>query len=486
VLYKYLNHRTDPFVCGCVVLLSLVAGILAADDVLPWAANKAVATGVDDARRIRYGGNPDVMLRPGLLADRRQKQIRLAGEIVASDSLDPIEFLLISEKSGHDYESIAVSFASPLDIYEALLFIGMSPGRPVDYEKLHLWPKGERALVTFEWQQSHADSNGLGGGVSCRAEKLILDKRTKKHMPLSGFCFTGSQWLPAVGGATGLVYAAEEFGPQCIISDYNEPFSIFDVPWMAVDSEIYGQMIVNSEELPPKGQLVDVVIEPEHKDGKLRVVDLTLEVEASDDRSRLDAHRFVVKDEEGVQQGRGTRLHNMLALFERLALNGQTPFIDVRPGPKMRLKAVQNLYVFLEGLTGIDGIRMEPSTSGELFFKSFLPDENWRTRSGRPGQPWELYLSISSDGEPRAVLKRIIEQWSDDKEYPELEVTEYPVADPQAMRQIMVAETGNLPVLLVYAPDRMKYGVLMSFVQAAQPMCPTVYLFLPDYGAVFW
>ena len=70
------------------------------------------------------------------------------------------EFFIIGEQSGHGYEAVAVSFASAADIVDGLVFIGMERGRPVDFEKLCLWPKGERVKVSVAVRE-----NGLLGLV---------------------------------------------------------------------------------------------------------------------------------------------------------------------------------------------------------------------------------------------------------------------------------------------------------------------------------
>ena len=73
-----------------------------------------------------------MFVRPGLLANRAEKWVKIQAEAVGASTNSPCEFMLIAEASGHDYESLMVSFAKPSDVHEALVFTGMNPGMPVD------------------------------------------------------------------------------------------------------------------------------------------------------------------------------------------------------------------------------------------------------------------------------------------------------------------------------------------------------------------
>ena len=104
-------------------------------------ANLATVKMSYETNLAKYANNPDMMVKSGLLANRREKWVRIAAEATGVPSGDPMEFWLISQESGHDYEAVAVSFAQPSDVHEALVFIGLTPGWPVSYNRFRFWPK---------------------------------------------------------------------------------------------------------------------------------------------------------------------------------------------------------------------------------------------------------------------------------------------------------------------------------------------------------
>jgi hypothetical protein len=204
----------------------------------PRQKNKAVVQKAYEENLKRSKDNPDVMVRPGLAADRKEKRVHLLAEATGFPTYDAIEFFLISEESGRDYEALAVSFAKPSDVHEALVFVGSRPGCPVNPSKLRLWPKGERVNVTFEWDAA-ASTNAKAGRVRARAEELILDKRTHKPLPLTGLVFAGSfvDESPGQPGKRG--YVADFSDPNSIASDFNEFSTVLDVPRQAEKSSVY-------------------------------------------------------------------------------------------------------------------------------------------------------------------------------------------------------------------------------------------------------
>ena len=197
--------------------------------------------------------NQDLFVRPGLVADRAARSVRVYGESVRLNPGDPVEFALIAETSGKDYEAQAVSFALPSAVHEALEFIGLKPGAPVDATALRFWPRGERVKVTIEVLATNGAATALG-----RAESTVVDTRTGKPLPEAGFVFCGSRWTTATedaGSSTDRVYAADVFSPNSIISVYNERNSVLDVPRRAAQGEVYTFQVPNPERrLPAAGR----------------------------------------------------------------------------------------------------------------------------------------------------------------------------------------------------------------------------------------
>ncbi len=69
-----------------------------------------------------YKKDPHVLVFPGGLAHRQEKWVHVFAKATGLSDKDSVEFVLISETSGYDYESLAISYATPSDIHRALEF----------------------------------------------------------------------------------------------------------------------------------------------------------------------------------------------------------------------------------------------------------------------------------------------------------------------------------------------------------------------------
>ncbi len=384
---------------------------------------------------------------------------------------DPLEFFLIAENSGHGYEALALSFAKPLDIYKALIFIGMKAGRPVNYDKLQLWPKGERVWMTYEWLD---DDDHFQHAY---AEELVIDVRTEKNLPVEGMTFVGSIWLDTKAGER--VLAVDAYDPHSIASDYNEPLTLLDIPRRALDGDVYSFQRIHPDRRLPAGRLLEIVLKPEYPDGRKRVMDLSLQVAGPQDATNLKDLRFILQDADGVVVGRGKKLKHLLATFGKLTKKGRVPFVTVLPNADLPLGVVQKLYAFLAGIATDKGIRIEPPQPGHLFYRAFLPDEAFRNREMRPSQPWELYLEKKNDV-LFARLIQIHEIWKEDADYPDLDLEEFLLNETTTLRKVLDEHEPGVPVLLVYCSSDVTYGELLQAIQPALRTHPTVYIFLSE------
>lgn len=436
--------------------------------------NLEIVRGMDEQNRERYSDDPDMLVLPGLIASRTGQWVRLQAEATGLAGVEPIEFWLIAETSGHDYEAIAVSFARPSDVHKALEFIGMEAGHPVDVGARRFWPRGERVIVTFRWEDEEK------GEREYRAEDLILDREIEEAMPRSGLVFVGSQWREdPISGEK--IYAAESpVSPQSIASDYNERTTVLDVPRQAVQTDVYRRYVPYPERQPVFGELVEVTLRPEFTDDHRRVLDLTLYVEPEPDTiaADLDALRYRLKDGQGERVHEGDRLHHVLAAFERLTAANHDPFVTIVPGRDMTLEVLQNLYVLMHGLEGEEGIRLDPQPDEHLFYKAFMPDERFRQRERRPSQPLELHLAMDDEGSVTGTLVRLDPVHEEGEPRPRLEPTEYPVDSPARLLEKIEAIDHRVPVLLVFPPNDLVYGQLLDFIAPVRDRHPTVYIFL--------
>jgi len=425
----------------------------------------------------------NILMRPGLKADQQTRVITIEAVSTVPAPTDPVEFFLISSDSGHDYEALAVSKASPADLYDALTFIGMTPGQPVDYESMRFWPRGNRIAMRFEWDDSQHTNTSVHH--SARVEELILDTRTGKHLPVTGLCYTGSRWVPSASNHEQQVLAADAYDPNSIASDYNEPLSLFDVPRKTLDHEVYGMLRARTEIAPPPDTPIRVVIEPLEPRGFQRAIDLTLEVEPPrhpDAGWRGFSYRLL--DPQNVPVQHGNTLRHVLATFGRQTKAGHDLFITVKPSRAIRVGDLRDLYQFLAGLETENGIRLEPPPNGHLFFRAFLPAERLRNRETRPSQPPELHITPSPDGLVTGILVRLEENWPDDAERPDITPHPYAVKTPAEALKALNKFDDSLPVLLVYCPERLTYGALLDYILPMMTNHPTVYVFLPVYDPV--
>jgi len=468
---SFLRQNTGLF------LLLLCATTFATEDKPALAVHERNRTAVNELCRKnteKYKDNADMLVLSGLLADRKHKRVLIQAEATGIGRDVPVEFFLIGQNSGHDYEALAVSFARPSDIHKALVFIGMTPGRPCNPAKFHFWPKGERVLMTF------ASYSACPSLKPVRTEKLILDRRTGKALPDTGLVFTGSLLIDSAGRPGVKVYAANTREPNSIASNYNERESVLDVPRQAPQSAVYGEQSANPEFLFPSNSLLQVVMEPEYTDGKIRTLNLLLTVNVQSSPTGTPPSRlaFSLLHVDGRKFYDGPEPHGVLHIFASLIENGHDPFVTVRFDGKLPLAAVQDLCLILSTMEKENGIRVEP-LPGHPYYKAFLPDPRFRDRTGRISQPWELHLSMTDSG-ISGILTQIEQVWRDGRLRPDLDVTDYDVPTPGALRKELARRGPGLPVIFVFAQPALTYGHLLDFLSPVLTTHPAVHVFFPE------
>ena len=413
---------------------------------------------MDDARIKDYLGRPEFMVKPGLLADRTGRVVHVAAESIHLNPGDPVEFPLVTQGSGKDYEALAVSFSSALDLHEALQFIGLTAGRGVDASRLQFWPKGDRVKVVFHYTDTGSTAPAMR---HIPVERLIHDTRTSKTLPETGFTFTGSQWEPGLDPATGKVYAADAFSPGAIVSIYNESSTVLDVPKRVSQNEVYTFQTPNPDYLLPSNQLIEITLEPFFKDNKPHHLDLSLRVApATDNPTNTDLLYSLHSFQNGVINTNQT-VNGLLAALERLGV--QEVFVTVRPDGSTPLASLQKMAGLLYSLDNENGIRIEAPPPGEPYFKAFLPNERHRKREDRPAQAAELHLSEVS-GIATGVLVWVDSEWKGDDSSPVFRETRITAATPEVLSSAIAAKEEVPSVMLVFAPATLRYGVLRDFL----------------------
>lgn len=431
--------------------------------------NLARAKGLDTNRQRDFGNQTNFFLRPGLIADRTNRTVRVSAESIALHKGDPVEFQLITTGSGKDYEAQAVAFASAADIHQALEFIGLKPGQCINPAALRFWPKGDRIRMTFRY----AHPASLFREVL--AEQLVIDTRTGKTLPETGFVFTGSERGPAAGNGTGSVYSADAFSPGSIASLYNDPSTVMDVPRRASQNEVYTYQVPNPDlSLPPRA-LIEILLEPFYRDNTPHRFDYTLSVAPGKDAELV----YSLNDVAGNTVNTNCTMNGLLATFGRLTSPDRDVFVVFRPDDSLTLKPMPSLAQVLSSLDTERGIRLEAPPEGHLYFKAFLPNQSFRRREDRPAAAAELYLSPHGT----AITGNLVfveTVWKGDDTPATFTETRTPVPSPDKLAAALAAQEFPPSVMLIFAPESLSYGALRTFVAPLLKRHMILYVFRQD------
>jgi|GEM_PF-269284 len=421
--------------------------------------------------------NSDLFVRRGLRADRKRRQVCIYAEATALDPRAELEFFLIPEQSGHDYEALAVSFAQPSDIHEALVFIGLPPGRPIAPRQHAYWPKGERVHMLFQWTPPSIAGEPVGP-LEVHAEQLLFDTVLRRTLPVQGFVFTGSRFVPHPQDPARLVYAADLFGPNSIASAYNDPDTVLDVPHQAGKSAMYGRQFANADFRFERGQFLTILLEPEYPPERRRVHDLTMRVGPSARPDAPPALSFESPEGKPLLTDAGPEAAR--TFLKTVAESGQDAFVRFLPDPELSLDQVRLVCAWLDLMEQAGLLRVEPPPTGHPYYRAFLPEERFRDRRNWIVKPRELRLSPaeSAAGALRAQLTLLTEEWEEGREEPILSVTEEPIESPDALGKRLVQLSRDSSVMLIMAPAFLRLGDLLPFLAVAEPTHPILWVFL--------
>jgi hypothetical protein len=406
----------------------------------------------------QFKDNPDYLILPGLLANRKDKTVRLYARATGLAAGDPVEFFIIPADSGKDYESLTVAFVKPSEVNRALQFIGMKGGRSVNYNNNEYWPKGERVLMTVEWASHHV-----------RAEELVLDTRTKKPLPLTGLVFTGSYTIKPEDGAKEM-FAADVSDSRSIASVYNERSTVLDLPYQWPQGQVYGLLKPNPDHKLEAGAPIQILLEPEHKDGKTRVRDLALKVLQKDHYTLLDSSNKPLASD--------IDLVHLLAEFGKFTETAQDPFVTIDVSGNLNLQQVHEFFSLIQTLDRETGIRVEAPPPGQLYYRAFFPDEQWRDRTKRLGRPWELHPNVgNANGSLSGTLILPADDIDNNGGKGDLK---FVVNSAEELAKTLKEKSDRWSqTVYIFAPPDLKYGALLDFIRPAMKTHPGVYIFLP-------
>lgn len=447
-------------------------------------AISAVAEDLDDARsasnRVEAAqlhrqveqstaGRDVLLFRPWLVADRERRFVHLLVETTDLRAGAPCEFIMIATNSGHAYEAMSVAYARPSDVHEALKFIGLPPGAPYDGNLPRLWPKGERVRLSLLPAGSYGTFSTAGAPIS----DMLTDKAAGGSFP-SDFVFSGARMVPASEGGKDLLYGANQSGPCSIASTYNEAYTVLDVPRRALQGEVYDRICIATNFAAWSNRLAVVQIVPVRKDGQPGARSFSLGVSLGQGTDGA-APRFCLSEAAGsavVASGGIRELHQAVT---NLVAQGIDPYVTIRFDGEMPLARVREVCAVLASMESDRGLRMEPPPEGEPYYKAFLPKEQFRDRSARPAQPWELRIT-ATNGATKAVLTRIEEKWKDDGS-PELHTSDHPASSPAEVLTLLKSLEESFPAMLIFADETLRYSDLVQYVRLIRPVIPAIHIF---------
>ena len=412
-----------------------------------------------DGAKTKFKDNPNVLVTDGVIADRAAKTVKIIACATGLSPSDPVEFFVAPFDSGKDYEALAVTDAKPSDVCHALEFIGLKPGGPVDFDKNRQWPRGPRVVMTFDAGPTHV-----------RAEDLIVDSDHKAPLPQSGLVFTGSYTYTDAQGKSH--FAADTVDEKPIAPDYNDPAAVLDVPRRAAQSAVYGFQRPAANHTFNKGDLLTITLTPATGDAAVVERNVTLKTKL------IDGTTVYTLASDHQPTYAATDLPHLVNIIAKNIGDHTDWFTTVTVDPAMQVTDARKLYAVLMALEKDPGIKLDPPVGNDLFYRAFFPDEQWRNRENRLGEPWELFLS-RDDGKLTGRLERVVDNDDPASTQPnKLESYAVPTA-LDFTKTVNAHQSQWSKVIFIYPPADLTYGNLMKWAGPVMNTYPRVFVFTP-------
>jgi len=282
-----------------------------------------------------------------------EKAHSVSFEVVSQDpgSSQPVEFLLAGPDSDHDYESIFLAANTVKELAEAFEKAGFPRGEPVSYNDTKFWPVGVPVEIEPDiWT-------------------LIGDTRNEYKAPV---IYTGG--LRDENG----VPDAHSNMPAAVFALYNCAQSLFQFDDCLGQSDTYARFVPN-ERIPA---------------GEKRTIKVTWKGARAPEKVELHLKH-------------GELAETFLALRNR---STDTPIVLVPDfDPELTIAEAREAA---KALAVVDSRRIKVNgfKPGQFFYRSFMPLEQWRDRTARLTQPYEIRLAEDGSDIRLTVIK---EDWSD-------------------------------------------------------------------------
>jgi hypothetical protein len=395
---------------------------------------------------------------PFVLANLETKEIYIWGQHTGMNVGEPLEFFIIAENSGHDYESLMMAFAKPSDIHKALEKIGLKSGSPVDPDRHQFFPRGDRVSASVQWI-----TEGQEKPVVTAIEEVALENG--EVMKAEPWVFTGSEFVPSLENTDVMDYAADERSPNSIASTFNLRNTVFDLPRQGSKTQTYGTFIRNPGVKAPPGTPMILILKPAAEGSYPAPLDFTVSISATEINLTGD-NAPVAADlaELGARLNeRENEEHFLTVVFdEGLSLT----------------EAVENAKKVLLIEQHVDSVHINPPLEGHLYYRAFIPDPRFRDRTKRPSQPIELHLSQPGETLKGTVME-ITEIWGETR-IPDIQEKRILVDTPEAWMSYLNEREEKNPVLFLYADGDTSHGDILAWLTPVLDQFPVVYIYLNE------
>mgnify|MGYP001270409370 CR=1 FL=1 len=391
----------------------------------------------------------------GVVVDKAAREVRFLAEATGLSANDTVEFIAVGPLSDRAYESFAMTVASPGDIAAAIESVGVPRGVPVNVAAASFWPQGERmSLVVRDLSSPAASELGL--------DNLVTDAQAEEESAADKTLSLGLVYTGGSRATDGSVLASTNI-PCAVFAAYNCGPSILQFPAMLDQSAAYGCFRI--KHAFAKGALLEFVL---RWNGARHVRSLVLDISGTTN----DVSVAVREGDHVLFTG---PLDKALVHLHGRAVAGDDLFVRLSFAPSMPAAlaaAVAQAFTLVNG----PGIKLNGTVPGQFYAQAYLPQDEWRDRTKRMFQPFEV--SVSTNGV--RSFTQIAEDWSGEGLDPVLKPSTTPFKDWSELPGL-VAKIGKpgekIRVLFIYLPKSAPIGDAFVCAAALKGRIDTFYVF---------
>ena len=181
--------------------------------------------------------------------DATDKQVVMQGEVCLTQG--PLEMFAVT-KGTKEHEAVVSVNTKAQVIHAALLAVGAKTGKPVQYVPAYQPPSGDKIDIMVFW------TDEKGNQRKAKAQDWVRDVKTKKAMEYP-WVFAGSGFY--TDEDTKKQFYMAEAGDFICVSNF--PDAMLDVPTRSTDSNEDLLFEAFTENIPPRGTKVTIVLVPE-------------------------------------------------------------------------------------------------------------------------------------------------------------------------------------------------------------------------------